>query len=176
MKESPKETALRVKVQRMYEKADRIIEEAVSPEKLRNNPYKGKPLDLSRNPFEKERRLANRMLKSAGFAPFWVEMKKEIILEREEIRHLIDQFVGARQERLEKPENTAQQRESSEEFDEEVGEAESRFLQHVYERVAKLREKIDRYNLETPMVDQQLVNVRPEEWVEETKERLLRLK
>ena len=42
-------------------------------------PGKGKPVDLSENPFEDpELRLAHRLLRNAGFAPAFIEERKEI--------------------------------------------------------------------------------------------------
>lgn len=81
------------KVEKLYETADRIMEEAVSPEKLRNNPFKGRPLDLSINPFEKGMAMGHRMLKSSGFAPAWIETKAELVQERADIRRMIDEYV-----------------------------------------------------------------------------------
>jgi len=45
-----------------------------------------------------------------------------------------------------------------------VLEGHSRFVEHLRERVAGLRKVIERYNLEVPLFDQQLPNVRPEEY------------
>src|SRR5260370_14408957 len=40
---------------------------------------KGEPIDTSLNPFEDpEMRLAHRMLRNAGFAPSWIEERKDI--------------------------------------------------------------------------------------------------
>ena|SRR5690625_679255 len=154
MPETPEEAALRVKMQKMHEATERTMAEAVSPEKLRNNPYKGKPLDLSVNPFEKEKALGHRMLKSSGFAPGWIEMKKELMQERKDICRMIDEFVDNVRST---PGKDAIHR---------------RFLERVYARVARLRKKIERYNLETPLMDQQLMNVRPDEWVARVRKRL----
>jgi DnaJ family protein C protein 28 len=42
-------------------------------------PGKGQPVDTSENPFEDpELRLAHRMLRNAGFAPAWIEERKDI--------------------------------------------------------------------------------------------------
>ena len=46
-----------------------------------------------------------------------------------------------------------------------------RFLEHLRDRVAKLRKTIERYNLEAPLVDQQVPNVRPETYIATVEER-----
>lgn len=44
----------------------------------------GQPIDLSENPFEDpDWRLAHRMLRNAGFAPAWIEERKDIDAELE---------------------------------------------------------------------------------------------
>ena len=44
-----------------------------------NLPGKGRPIDLSENPFEDpDWRMAHRMLRNAGFAPAWIEERKDI--------------------------------------------------------------------------------------------------
>jgi Domain of unknown function (DUF1992) len=49
---------------------------------------KGEPVHLSVNPFEDpEMRLAYRMLRSAGFAPSWIEERKDIDSEFEIVRN-----------------------------------------------------------------------------------------
>ena len=212
MPESPEEMALRVKMRQMYEATERIME-AVAPEKLRNNPYKGKPLDLSVNPFEKERALGHRMLKSSGFAPEWIETKRELLREQRAIRKMIDDYVEEAKRRKDaaaqvvRPEEKRRKdgaarvvRSEAKQGEEAVRKARAvarpggdaardrvnpagltdavddpldrRFLEHVHERVARLRKNIELYNLKTPLMDQQLMNVRPEEWVAEAQRRL----
>lgn len=44
-----------------------------------NLPGKGQPLDLSENPFEDpDLRTVHRLLRNAGFAPAWLEERKDI--------------------------------------------------------------------------------------------------
>src|SRR2546426_10173165 len=58
---------------------DQKIREAIAQGEFDNLPGKGEPVDLSENPFEDpELRLAHRMLRNAGFAPSWIEERKDI--------------------------------------------------------------------------------------------------
>lgn len=51
-------------------------------------PGKGKLVDTSENPFEDpEMRLAHRVLRNAGFAPSWIEERKDIDAEFEIARN-----------------------------------------------------------------------------------------
>ena len=58
---------------------DQKIREAMEQGEFDDLPGKGEPLDTSVNPFEDpEMRLAHRMLRNAGFAPSWIEERKDI--------------------------------------------------------------------------------------------------
>lgn len=58
---------------------DQRIREAMEQGEFDNLPGKGKPIDTSENPFEDpEMRLAHRVLRNAGFAPSWIEERKDI--------------------------------------------------------------------------------------------------
>ena len=67
---------------------DQKIREAMEQGEFDDLPGKGKPLDTFENPFEDpELRLAHRMLRNAGFAPSWIEERKDIDLEFENACH-----------------------------------------------------------------------------------------
>jgi DnaJ homolog subfamily C member 28 len=67
---------------------DQKIREAMEQGEFDDLPGKGKPLDTSENPFEDpELRLAHRMLRNAGFAPSWIEERKDIDSELEKERN-----------------------------------------------------------------------------------------
>jgi len=67
--------------------AERKIREAMEEGAFDHLEGKGKPLDLSENPFEDPSdRLANRLLKNNGFAPEWIEEAKEIEAESRRLR------------------------------------------------------------------------------------------
>lgn len=58
---------------------DQRIREAMEQGEFDDLPGKGKPVDTSENPFEDpELRLAHRILRNAGFAPSWIEERKDI--------------------------------------------------------------------------------------------------
>ena len=58
---------------------DQKIREAMEQGEFDDLEGKGEPIDLSQNPFEDpELRLAHRALRNAGFAPAWVEERKDI--------------------------------------------------------------------------------------------------
>ncbi len=67
--------------------AERKIREAIQEGAFDQLEGRGKPLDLSENPFEDPSdRLAYRLLKNNGFAPEWIEEAKEIEAERRRLR------------------------------------------------------------------------------------------
>lgn len=67
---------------------DKKIREGMEQGEFDHLPGKGKPLDTSENPFEDpEMRTAHRMLRNAGFAPPWIEERKDIEAEFEQSRH-----------------------------------------------------------------------------------------
>ena len=66
---------------------DQKIREAMEQGEFDDLPGKGQPVDTSENPFEDpELRLAHRMLRNAGFAPSWIEERKDIDSEFENAR------------------------------------------------------------------------------------------
>ena len=66
---------------------DQKIREAMEQGEFDNLAGAGQPIDLSENPYEDpEWRTAHRMLRNAGFAPAWIEERKEIDAELEAAR------------------------------------------------------------------------------------------
>jgi DnaJ family protein C protein 28 len=57
---------------------DQEIREAQERGQFDNLPGKGKPLDLTPNPYAQEQELAFKILKDAGYAPEWIELDKAI--------------------------------------------------------------------------------------------------
>jgi DnaJ family protein C protein 28 len=58
---------------------DKKIREAMEQGEFDNLAGCGEPIDLSENPFEDpDWRTAHRMLRNAGFAPAWIEERKDI--------------------------------------------------------------------------------------------------
>lgn len=161
--------AIRLKVQRLYHEANRLIEDAVSPEKLKDNPYKGKPLRLDENPYDRGFGLAHRMLKNSGHTLPWIESKRELVQERRAVEQAVDDHVHWLERQVARIERTSPK--EREALKQSAREGHLRFLDYLRDRVAKLRKAIERYNLEVPLVDQQLPNVRPETYVVRVEER-----
>jgi len=57
---------------------DEQIREAQQRGEFDNLPGKGKPLDLTPNPYAREQEIAFKILKDAGCAPEWIELDKAI--------------------------------------------------------------------------------------------------
>lgn len=58
---------------------DKLIRESMERGEFKELSGEGKPIDLSENPFEPpELRTAHRLLRNAGFAPAWIEERKDI--------------------------------------------------------------------------------------------------
>jgi DnaJ family protein C protein 28 len=58
---------------------DRRIREGIEQGEFDDLAGKGQPVDLSENPFEDpDWRTAHRLLRNAGFAPAWVDERKDI--------------------------------------------------------------------------------------------------
>jgi DnaJ homolog subfamily C member 28 len=58
---------------------DRLIRESMDRGEFDDLAGSGEPIDLSENPFESpEIRTAHRLLRNAGFAPAWIEERKDI--------------------------------------------------------------------------------------------------
>ena len=59
--------------------AEKMLREAIENGEFDNLPGKGEPIDLRENPFEDpDLRTVHRLLRSAGFAPAWIEERKDI--------------------------------------------------------------------------------------------------
>jgi DnaJ family protein C protein 28 len=66
---------------------DKLIRESMERGEFDNLPGAGQPIDLTENPFEDpELRTAHRLLRNAGFAPAWMEERKDIDAEFERAR------------------------------------------------------------------------------------------
>lgn len=57
---------------------DQEIREAQESGKFDNLPGRGKPIDLTPNPFAQGQELVFKILKDAGYAPEWIELDKTI--------------------------------------------------------------------------------------------------
>lgn len=58
---------------------EKSIREAIEAGEFDNLPGKGQPVDLKENPFEDpDLRVVHKLLRDAGFAPAWIEERKDI--------------------------------------------------------------------------------------------------
>ena len=58
---------------------EKSIREAIEAGEFDDLPGKGQPVDLKENPFEDpDLRMVHKLLRDAGFAPAWIEERKDI--------------------------------------------------------------------------------------------------
>jgi DnaJ family protein C protein 28 len=118
---------------------DRKIREAMEAGEFDNLAGAGQPIDLSENPFEDpDWRTAHRLLRNAGFAPSWIEERKDIDAELAAARITLARawtIVGnARGTRHERSAN------------DRWAKAEAQFRR----AIGTLNRRIDAWNLKTP--------------------------
>jgi len=64
---------------RLESMAERMLREAIEAGEFDDLPGKGQPVNLSQNPFEDpDLRVVHKLLRDAGFAPAWIEERKDI--------------------------------------------------------------------------------------------------
>lgn len=69
---------------RLESLTEKRLREAIERGEFDNLPGKGEPVDLQENPFEDpDLRVVHRLLRNAGFAPAWIEERKDIDAELE---------------------------------------------------------------------------------------------
>jgi DnaJ family protein C protein 28 len=67
---------------RLESLTEKRLREAIENGEFDDLPGKGEPIDLRENPFEDpDLRIVHRLLKNAGFAPAWIEERKDIDLQ-----------------------------------------------------------------------------------------------
>ena len=120
---------------RLESLTEKSIREAIEKGEFDNLAGKGKPLDLSENPFEDpDLRTVHRLLRNAGFAPAWIEERKDIEAQFEVARTTL-----ARAWRLYGSHAKAS---NSDAWERNVAEFRV--------RVAELRQRVQIYNLKAP--------------------------
>jgi len=64
---------------RLESLTEKKLREAIENGEFDDLPGKGEPIDLNENPFEDpDLRVVHRLLRNAGFAPAWIEERKDI--------------------------------------------------------------------------------------------------
>ena len=113
---------------------ERMIRESMDRGEFDDLPGAGQPIDLTENPFEApELRTVHRLLRNAGFAPAWIEERKDI---DSSFKQAHETLCGARRLywRPNDQENSNWQR----------------ALREFRERVDELNQRIRVYNLKAP--------------------------
>lgn len=120
---------------------DQKIREAMERGEFDNLTGKGEPIDLSENPYEDpDWRTAHRMLRNAGFAPSWIEERKDIDAELAVARSNLARVWMIRQNAR----NT--------EHESSAGMRWQNALQTFREKVVELNRRINLWNLKAPAV------------------------
>ena len=63
---------------RLESLAEKRLREAIENGEFDDLPGKGEPIDLRENPEDPDLRTVHRLLRNAGFAPAWIEERKDI--------------------------------------------------------------------------------------------------
>lgn len=125
---------------------DKAIREAREKGAFESLSGKGKPLQWGEDALvPDDQRMANQVLKNAGFVPDWIQESQEIEQEYEDARADLRRALAARsQDRLDEPGWMAAQL-------------------HYRERISALNRRIQRYNLKTPspQLQRRLYNSQP---------------
>lgn len=75
---------------RLESMVERMLREAIEAGEFDNLPGRGKPVDLSENPFEDpDLRVVHKLLRDAGFAPAWIEERKDIGATFDSLRQIL---------------------------------------------------------------------------------------
>ena len=111
---------------------DRLIRESMDRGEFDDLPGSGQPIDLSENPYEKpELRSVHRLLRNAGFAPGWIEERKDIDAEFQRLFATVQRAYKL--------------------YDSKSGDVRwQRALKEFRERVEELNQRIRVYNLKAP--------------------------
>jgi DnaJ family protein C protein 28 len=121
------------------------IKEAQERGDFEDLPGKGKPLDLSENPFlDPAMQLTYKLMKDAGFSPAWIELDKEIRSDLQKAQKLLDTCKLKRQRLSSDQKGLSTFKGYRKRAIEEYGE----FLK-------ALNLKIERFNMLVPMKDKQ---------------------
>lgn len=115
--------------------AEKMLREAIEAGEFDNLPGKGKPMDLSENPFEDpDLRMVHKILRNAGFAPAWIEERKDIDAEFELARQTLSRAWGLYNSAGKSPNAAAWERN----------------VQEFRGKIAELNSRIKIYNLKAP--------------------------
>jgi DnaJ family protein C protein 28 len=120
---------------RLESLTEKKLREAIENGEFDDLPGKGEPIDLRENPFEDpDLRVVHRLLRNAGFAPAWIEERKDIDAELEAARIKLSRAWGLFGESGKAPSDPAWER----------------IVREFREEVAELNRWISLYNLKAP--------------------------
>jgi len=120
---------------RLESLTEKKLREAIENGEFDDLPGKGEPIDLKENPFEDpDLRVVHRLLRNAGFAPAWIEERKDIDAEFEAARTKLSRAWALFGKGGKSPSDSEWER-SVREF---------------REKVAELNQRIRIYNLKAP--------------------------
>lgn len=112
---------------------DKLIRESIERGEFEDLSGKGEPVDLRENPFEDpDVRTAHRLLRNAGFAPAWVEERKDIDTRLHEARTMLQRARDLYRDEI------------------PGGARWQRAVREFRELVAELNQRIRMYNLKAP--------------------------
>jgi elongation factor P hydroxylase len=128
---------------------DKAIRDAQERGDFDNLAGTGKPIRWDDDHVPAEWRMANRILKNAGYAPSWIEEDKWIRQERKELRALLRDFAAWYERELAAATELSEV--DSVELRATLAEARDRRIAVYRERAAKLNKQIDDFNLTVPV-------------------------
>ena len=141
-------------MKRLESLTEKSIREAIEKGEFDNLPGKGQPLDLSENPSEDpDLRTVHRLLRNAGFAPAWIEERKDI-----EAQFDLACTTLARAWRIYRPDGVSP---SDDAWERNVAEFRA--------RVIELRQRVQIYNLKAPAAIFHKRQLDPDAVIEEIK-------
>jgi hypothetical protein len=120
----------------------------------------GKPLNLARDPnVPEDWELAFNMLKNAGFAPDWIETRKQVDAEKEKL------FAPLKRFQTNPPTNLK-----------ERAHVQEKIIEQFRAQASELNKLIDVYNLKVPSVQVHVKRIRVEHEIEQFREQAARNK
>jgi len=118
------------------------IRKAMEAGAFDNLKGKGKPLNLQENPFEPpDMRMANKILKDAGFSPYWMELGKDVDAAIEKFWKEVDKFIAL--QRIKGDSDKKSPHMSRKRMEQ--------FLKESEERLKEINRMIDNFNCHCPM-------------------------
>ncbi len=120
---------------RLESMAEKMLREAIEAGEFDDLPGKGQPIDLRENPFEDpDLRVVHKLLRDAGFAPAWIEERKDIDASFDAARQTLQRAWAIYQPAGISPNTPAWERNVAE----------------FHEKVTELNGRIKIYNLKAP--------------------------